>query len=122
MNHRAVIEDICAGTHLAPFMLGYSYGTTHNWAMFKYELVQREVRSVQQAAAGFLEWMANIELALKGFDVSCRIGFTNEVIYGLRDKMDAEEVRIRTIIMKKDAGLLDADEAKCEAADGRVML
>ncbi len=122
MNHRAVIEDICAGTHLAPFMLGYSYGTTHNWAMFKYELVQREVRSVQQAAAGFLEWMANIELALKGFDVSCRIGFTNEVIYGLRDKMDAEEVRIRTIIMKKDAGLLDTDEARREAEDGRALL
>jgi hypothetical protein len=122
MNHRAVIEDICAGTHLAPFMLGYSYGTTHNWAMFKYELVQREVRSVQQAAAGFLEWMANLELALKGFDVGCRIGFANEVVYGLKDKMDAEQVRIKTIIMKKEAGLLDNEEAKHEAESGRFLM
>jgi hypothetical protein len=30
LNHRAMIEEICSGTNLAPFMLGYSYGTTHN--------------------------------------------------------------------------------------------
>jgi hypothetical protein len=122
INHRAVIEDICAGTHLAPFMLGYSYGTTHNWAMFKYELVQREVRSVQMAAARFLEWMANLELALKGFDLECRIEFRNEVVYGLTDKLNAEETRVKTIIQKKEAGLIDADEARRELESGRVDL
>lgn len=122
INHRAVIEDICAGTHLAPFMLGYSYGTTHNWAMFKYELVQREVRSVQMAAARFLEWMANLELALKGFDLDCRIEFRNEVVYGLTDKLNAEETRVKTIIQKKEAGLIDADEARRELESGRVDL
>ena len=66
LNHKSILEDICAGLHLAPFMLGYSYGTTHNWAMFKYELVQREVRAVQMAASGFLEWLGNLELALNG--------------------------------------------------------
>jgi hypothetical protein len=114
VNHKAIIEDICAGTHLAPFMLGYPYVSSHNWALFKYEMMQREIRSVQQAAIGFLEWLANLELALKGLEVSCRIHFKNEVVYGLNDKMAAEETRIKTIIMKKEAGLIDTEEARRE--------
>jgi len=114
VNHKAIIEDICVGTHLAPFMLGYPYVSSHNWALFKYEMMQREIRSVQQAAIGFLEWLANLELALKGLEASCRIRFKNEVIYGLNDKMAAEETRIKTIIMKKEAGLIDTEEARRE--------
>ena len=48
LNHRAMVEEICSGTNLAPFMLGYSYGTTHNWAQFKYDLVMRQVLSIQR--------------------------------------------------------------------------
>jgi hypothetical protein len=77
-------------------------------------MMQREIRSVQQAAIGFLEWLANLELALKGLEVSCRIHFKNEVVYGLNDKMAAEETRIKTIIMKKEAGLIDTEEARRE--------
>jgi len=120
VNHKAMLEDICAGMHLAPFMLGYAYGTTHNWALFKYELVQREVRSIQQAASGFLEWLANLELALKGIPVQVRIKFSNEVIYGLADKLQAEEKRISTIIMKKDAGLIDMEQAKSEVESDKL--
>lgn len=114
VNHKAVIEDICAGTHLTPFMLGYPYATSHNWALFKYEIMQREIRALQQAAIGFLEWLANLELALKGLNASCKIRFENEVIYGLNDKMDAEAERVKTIILKKEAGLIDAEEARSE--------
>jgi len=31
LNHRAMIEEICSGTHLSPFLLGYSYNATTNW-------------------------------------------------------------------------------------------
>ncbi len=120
LNHKSVIEDICAGTHLAPFMLGYSYGTTHNWAMFKYELVQREVRAVQAAAAKFLEWLADIELALKGIEASCHVTFKNEVIYGLEERMNAESMRLKNIILKKEAGLIDQDQARDEADRNRI--
>jgi len=120
LNHKSIIEDICAGTHLAPFMLGYSYGTTHNWAMFKYELVQREVRAVQAAAAHFLEWLADIELALKGIDASCKIAFRNDVIYGLEDRMQAENLRLKNIILKKDAGLVDPEQAREEAEKNKI--
>jgi len=120
INHKAIIEDICAGTNLAPYMLGYSYGTTHNWALFKYELLQREVRAVQAAACGFLEWLCNLELALSGLDIACKIEFENEVIYGLNERMSAEKARVETIILKKQAGLLDNDQAREELAQGRI--
>jgi hypothetical protein len=121
INHKAIIEDICTGTHLAPFMLGYSFGTAHNRAIFKYELVQREVRVVQQAAAGFLEWLGNLELAMKGIDARCKIGFCNDVHYGVLDRMNSEMTRVKTIIMKKDAGLIDCDEARKELETEQVI-
>ena len=63
-NHRAMIEEICAGTNLAPFLLGYSYGATTTWSAFKFDMVMRQVRSIQSEVAQFLEWIGNIELAL----------------------------------------------------------
>lgn len=114
LNHKALLEDICAGTHLAPFMLGYSYGTTQNWAMFKYELVQRQVRAVQAAASGFLEWMASLELAFNGIAGRCRVSFENELIYGLNEKTESEKKRVESVVMKYKAGLIDRDEARKE--------
>ena len=36
LSHRSLVEDICAGVHLDPFMLGYSYGNTRSCARFKF--------------------------------------------------------------------------------------
>ena len=70
MNHRSLVEEICAGTHLAPFLLGYSYGATTTWAAFKLDLVMRQVQSVQAEAAQLLKQIGDIELALRGSTAS----------------------------------------------------
>jgi len=121
LNHRAILEDLCAGTHLAPFMLGYSHGATQNWAMFKYELVQRKVRAVQRAASDFLEWLCSLELALRGIEAECKIKFRNEEIYGLGEKVSAEQARVQTIINKRTAGLIGEEEARAEISAGRII-
>ncbi len=111
MNHKAMIEDICAGTNLAPFMLGYAYGTTHNWAEFKYELVQRQVATVQQAAASLIDWIANVELALLGFNVEVRSHFDNRITIGIADRAQAEKIMLENIITKLDNKLITHDQA-----------
>ena len=66
LNHRAMIEEICAGTNLAPFMLGYSYGATTTLSASKFAVILMQVRSMQSEVSEFSEWIGNIERAVAG--------------------------------------------------------
>jgi hypothetical protein len=111
-NHRAMVEEICCGTNLAPFMLGYSYGTTHNWAQFKYDLVMRQVISVQRQTARFLEWLGNMELALNGYNCHCRWIFDNALTYLASERIDIDRTRIDNLLKLFSAGLLSKEAAQ----------
>lgn len=116
LSHRAVVEDVCAGVHLDPFMLGYSYGNTQSWARFKFELVLRQVISVQRLAVRFFEWLINTHLALSGSRLKVSARFNNDRINGALDRYKSrseESQRIREIY---DAGLLSKEEAR-----GRIL-
>jgi len=117
MNHRAMVEEVCAGTNLSPFMLGYSYGTTHNWAQFKYDLVMRQVTSVQRQTARFLEWIGNIELALKGFDCRCRFQFDNTITYLASDRANIAKSEVENLLKLHSAGLISKEDAAAKAGD-----
>lgn len=112
MNHRAMIEDICAGTNLSPFLLGYSYGATTTWSNFKFDIVMRQVRSVQAEVAHFLEWLGNIDLALAGIDAKCRFVFDNNFAYQAIDQIEIESKRVENILKAHQAGLLDEKSAR----------
>ncbi|HXF49307.1 MAG TPA: hypothetical protein VNL73_07780 [Verrucomicrobiae bacterium] len=116
ITHKAMIEDICAGTHLDPFLLGYSYGTTQTWARFKYELVLRQVTSVQRIAKRFMEWIYNLELALNGIDnLKAEFHFDNRKSFDLLENARAEQMKLDTLIKKQTAGYITAEDARKEA-------
>ena len=112
LSHRALVEDICAGIHLDPFMLGYSYSSTQTWARFKYELVLREIISVQRLAARFFEWLMNSHLALSGitFNVSAR--FDNNRVNSALEHYRAEHEASDRVMELFKAGLLSKEEAR----------
>jgi hypothetical protein len=112
VSHRAMIEDICAGTNLAPYLLGYSYGATTTWSNFKFDVVMRQVRSVQAEVANFLEWIANIDLALAGIDASCRFVFDNSFAYQATDQVAVESKRVENLLKLYQAGLIDEKSAR----------
>jgi hypothetical protein len=114
INHKALVEDICAGVHLDPLILGYSYGPTRSWAQFKYELILRNVVSIQRCAKSFLEWIRNIELALWGLPLECIHHFDNRKFFGMLEQREAERVHLENIIRKKEAGFITDDQAKKE--------
>ncbi len=112
MSHRAMIEDICAGTHLAPYLLGYSFGATTTWSGFKFDVVMRQVRSVQTEVARFLEWLGNIDLALAGIEARCRFEFDNTFAYQARDNLAVETGQVDNVLKLYQAGLLDKKTAR----------
>ncbi len=112
LSHRSLIEDICAGVHLDPFMLGYSYGSTRSWANFKFELVLRQAVSVQKLAVRFFEWMVNVHLAKSGVGLKAAVRFNNDRINGALARYESEKegsARVRELFT---AGLLTKDEAR----------
>ncbi|NOY89316.1 MAG: hypothetical protein GXO93_08020, partial [FCB group bacterium] len=112
MHHRAMVEEICAGTNLAPFLLGYSYGATSTWASFKFDMVMRQVKSVQAEVASFLEWMGNIELALGGFKEKCVFEFDNTFAYRAGEKVSVQSQQVENILKLYQSGLLDEKTAR----------
>lgn len=114
INHKALIEEICAGVHLDPFILGYSYGAPYSWAQIKYELIQRNIISIQAQAKRFMEWVHNLELALHGLDLEYEHHFDNRKSFGLLEQRQAEKLALENIIAKKDSGLITVEEAKRE--------
>ncbi len=116
LSHRAMIEEICSGTHLAPFLLGYAYSTATNWAQFKYDLVMRQVRSVQNAAVNFLDWLANIELSLRGFSVTAGWRFDNSMSALAGNEADVRRTETDYIVRLYEAGLIDREAAAERAA------
>lgn len=114
VNHKALVEDICAGVHLDPFMLGYSYGSTKGGAQFKYELILRNVISIQGLAKRFMEWIRNIELALWGIPLESEHHFDNRKFFGMLEQREAEKIHLENIIRKKEAGFISEEQAKRE--------
>lgn len=115
LNHRAMIEEICAGTNLAPFMLGYSYGATTTWSAFKFDLIMRQVRSIQSEVSQFLEWIGNIDLALAGINARCRFEFDNSFTYQATDESAIKSKEIDNVLKLYQAGLIDQKLARAKA-------
>jgi len=112
LSHRALVEDICAGTHLDPFMLGYSYSSTQTWARFKYELVMREIVSVQKLAKSFLEWLVNAHLSLSGVTQRVFVRFNNDRVNSILERYRAEHEAADKVIDLFKTGLISKDEAR----------
>lgn len=115
LNHRAMIEDLCAGTQLAPYLLGYSYGATTTWSAFKFDVVMRQVRSVQAEVARFLEWLGDMDLALAGIDARCRFEFDNQFAYQAVEQSDIRGRQVDSLLKLHGAGLIDTERAKQQA-------
>jgi len=111
-HHRAMVEEICAGTKLAPFLLGYSFGDTTSWSTFKFDMVMRQVQTVQAEMARFLEWLGDIDLALGGCRARCRWVFDNDLPHRAGDRTAVAGQRIDNIIKLVEAGLVDHDDAR----------
>jgi len=115
MNHRAMIEEICAGTNLAPFLLGYSYGATTTWSSLKFDVVMRQVRSVQSEVARFMEWLGAIDLALAGIKAECRFVFDNTFAYQNEERVRTESSRVDNLLRLYESGLIDKKVAQDKA-------
>jgi len=66
MNRGIFDEEIIAGFHLFPWIVGKSTQTTKNWVRSQFDLIMAEAEALQKVGSRFIEWIGNIELRLNG--------------------------------------------------------
>ena len=117
-SQKAIEEQVISGLHLAPFMIGRNYGTTQTWGAAQYELILRNARSVQVAAAHFCEWLRNFELALRGEQVRTRHHFKANKSIDILMEAQADSIRVNSVVLKRDEGFIDQAQAAAELGYG----
>jgi hypothetical protein len=106
----SISEQVVAALHLAPFLIGRNYGTTQSWARAQYDLMINNAASVQRAAARLVDWIANLELALRGSPVRAKCRFAPHSGWNNIDEAKAQSIRLETLLKMKENGLLTADQ------------
>ncbi len=107
---QAISEQVIAGLHLAPFMIGRNWGTTETWGAAQYDLLTSNAVSVQRGAKRMAEWLRNTELALRGSRVTTRHHFAPHSRINEYDRARAIEARTRSALSLFEKGLLRGEE------------
>jgi hypothetical protein len=114
-----VSEQVVAALHLAPFLIGRNYGTTQSWARAQYDLMVNNAASVQRAAARLVDWILNLELALRGLPVRTSTRFAPHTAWNDLDEANAQKTRLETLLLLRDRGLIDDDQLRVRLEECR---
>jgi len=109
-SYKAVEEQIISGLKLAPFMIGRNYDTTGEFGTAQYDLILRNATAVQRIVGNMLAWLANLELAMKGSPCRVQIEYDNTRTVGALLESQAELMRTKATIIKRNEGILSQKE------------
>lgn len=128
INRQILDEEIIAGFHLFPWIVGKSTQTTKNWVRSQFNLIMAQVETVQKIGKRFSEWIRNTELALKGItSVKTHQAFEPVRDPARKDIAIAERFEISNVENKVKDGFISADDGARElgyekAEDNELLL
>lgn len=111
-NHKAIEEQVITGMHLMPILLGRNYGTTETYGTAQFEIINRQVESVNRSVKRVLERLYNFELSMLWGEARARVHMrSNRTVDVLRDaQARAAEIRNASELMR--LGFIDQGKAK----------
>lgn len=109
-NHKAIEEQVITGMHLMPILLGRNYGTTETYGTAQFEIVNRQVETVNRNVQRILERLYNFELALMWGEAKARVHFHHNRTMDVQKEAEAEAKRVESVLKLREAGVLSQDE------------
>lgn len=106
-NHKAVEEQVITGMHLMPILMGRNYGTTETYGTAQYEIVNRQVQTVNRSVKRILERLYNFELALMWGDASAKVHMRTNRTTDILNEAVARGHEIDNALKLRDQGLID---------------
>ena len=110
-NHKAVEEQVITGMHLMPILMGRNYGTTETYGTAQFEIVNRQVETVNRSVKRMLERLYNFELALMWGEARAKVHMrTNRTVDVLKEAQTRGK-EIENVVRLQEAGLVGKEEA-----------
>jgi hypothetical protein len=114
-NRNVLDEEIIAGFHLFPWVVGKSAATTKNWVQSQFDMLMSQTKSIQLVGRSLTEWIANTELKLKGLgDVRAVHVFDAPRDPARKDIAEAIQTEISNALTKAKEGIISPDDAARE--------
>lgn len=110
-NHKAIEEQVITGMHLMPILLGRNYGTTETYGTVQYEIINRQVETVNRSVRRMLERIFNQELALALGRPRVRVHMRSNRTMDALKAAQARGQEITNVLRLRDEGLIDAQAA-----------
>ncbi len=111
-NHKAVEEQVITGMHMMPVLMGRNYGSTETYGTAQFEVVNRQVETVNRRVGKLLERLYNLEMALRGLDARVRIRMKSNRTVDVLKEANARNQEIAGTLRLLEAGVVDLTEAR----------
>lgn len=110
-NHKAIEEQVITGMHLMPILLGRNYGTTETYGTAQYEIINRQVQSVNRSVKRILERLYNFELALMWGSARAKVHMRSNRTVDVKREAEARSKEIDNAIRLRDEGFIEHAKA-----------
>lgn len=107
-------EQIFSALDIPPSMCGRSYSTTETYAEVDYRRFVTKLVNGRRMVKRFIEKGYTLDLLLRDIAARVTVTFNADSGYKALDEAQAEGERINNVLSKRDAGIIDDDEAARE--------
>ncbi len=111
-NHKAIEEQVITGMHLMPILLGRNYGTTETYGTVQFEIINRQVETVNRSVQRILEQIYNHELALGMGNPRARVHMRSNRTTDVLKSAQARGQEIENVLRLRSEGLIDESGAR----------
>ncbi len=111
-NHKAVEEQVITALHMMPVLMGRNYGSTETYGTAQFEVVNRQVQTVNRLVGGLLERIYNTELALGGVAARAVVRMNENRTVDTLKEAEARGRDIENTLRLRDAGLIGDGAAR----------
>jgi hypothetical protein len=110
-NHKAIEEQVITGMHLMPILLGRNYGTTETYGTAQYEIINRQVETVNRSVKRILERLYNFELALMWGEARAKVHMRANRTVDVLKEATARGHEIGNVLQLREEGFIDNEQA-----------
>ena len=115
-NHKAVEEQVITGMHMMPVLMGRNYGSTETYGTAQFEVVNRQVQTVNRHVGAMLTRIFNLELALRGISARAEVSLRGNRTVDILKEATARGREIENVLRLFEAGMIDREHALAQTA------
>jgi len=123
--HRALLEQVIAGTGLPPFLLGVHWSTTERMSQQQADILIAEIKDIRHELTPVVEKVVGTYLRVRGLRGKWRVRWSEVTLQDLREQAEAayrqamaDKIRAETMLALMERGGMTRAEAEARVWRG----